>query len=103
MCLCVSASVCMCVCVFMCECVCMCMCVCVYVCVYVCVCVCVCVYVRGRTPAGGAPFLYCSRHCGRLLCSKCSGKDMPIIKFNLSKPVRVCDVCFDVLTVGGQF
>ncbi|CAH1801017.1 unnamed protein product [Owenia fusiformis] len=40
------------------------------------------------------------RHCGRLLCSKCSDKDMPIIKFNLPKPVRVCDVCFDVLTLG---
>ncbi|XP_025091346.1 rabankyrin-5-like isoform X2 [Pomacea canaliculata] len=43
------------------------------------------------------------RHCGRLLCSKCSGKDMPIIKFGLAKPVRVCDVCFDVLSIGGQF
>ncbi|KAI8782408.1 rabankyrin-5 isoform X2 [Biomphalaria glabrata] len=42
------------------------------------------------------------RHCGRLLCAKCSSKDMPIIKFNLSKPVRVCDVCFDVLSIGGQ-
>ncbi|XP_046578318.1 rabankyrin-5-like [Haliotis rubra] len=41
------------------------------------------------------------RHCGRLLCSKCSSKDMPIVKFNLSKPVRVCDICFDVLSVGG--
>lgn len=43
------------------------------------------------------------RHCGRLLCAKCSGKDMPIVKFGLAKPVRVCDVCFDVLSVGGQF
>lgn len=37
------------------------------------------------------------RHCGRLVCSKCSSNDMPIIKFNLHKPVRVCQVCFDVL------
>ncbi|XP_052802681.1 rabankyrin-5-like isoform X2 [Mya arenaria] len=43
------------------------------------------------------------RHCGRLLCSKCSAKDMPIIKYNLPKPVRVCDVCFDVLSLGGTF
>ncbi|KAL4223226.1 Ankyrin repeat and FYVE domain-containing protein 1 [Mactra antiquata] len=43
------------------------------------------------------------RHCGRLLCSKCSSKDMPIVKYNLSKPVRVCDVCFDVLSLGGSF
>ncbi|CAG5125828.1 unnamed protein product [Candidula unifasciata] len=43
------------------------------------------------------------RHCGRLLCARCSSKDMPIIKFNLSKPVRVCEVCFDVLSIGGQF
>lgn len=37
------------------------------------------------------------RHCGRILCSKCSGQDVPILKFGLNKPVRVCDVCFDVL------
>jgi len=40
------------------------------------------------------------RHCGRLLCSKCSAKEMPIIKYNLSKQVRVCDVCADLLTLG---
>lgn len=40
------------------------------------------------------------RHCGRILCAKCSGKDLPILKFNLTKPVRVCEVCFDVLTLG---
>ncbi|XP_067934786.1 rabankyrin-5-like [Watersipora subatra] len=40
------------------------------------------------------------RHCGRLLCSKCSSRDIPIIKFSLNKPVRVCNVCFDVLTLG---
>ncbi|XP_058020335.1 rabankyrin-5 isoform X3 [Ahaetulla prasina] len=41
------------------------------------------------------------RHCGRLLCHKCSTKEIPIIKFELNKPVRVCNTCFDVLTVGG--
>jgi len=40
------------------------------------------------------------RHCGRLLCSKCSAKEMPIMKYNLNKPVRVCDVCSDLLTLG---
>jgi len=40
------------------------------------------------------------RHCGRLLCSRCSAKEMPIIKYNLSKQVRVCDVCSDLLTLG---
>ncbi|XP_076107100.1 rabankyrin-5-like isoform X1 [Mytilus galloprovincialis] len=43
------------------------------------------------------------RHCGRLLCAKCSSKDMPIVKYNQQKPVRVCDVCFDVLSLGGVF
>lgn len=42
-----------------------------------------------------------SRHCGRLLCHKCSTKEIPIIKFDLNKPVRVCNICFDVLTLGG--
>ncbi|CAH2222887.1 rabankyrin-5 isoform X1 [Pelobates cultripes] len=41
------------------------------------------------------------RHCGRLLCYKCSTKEIPIIKFDLNKPVRVCNICFDVLTLGG--
>nr|XP_032823369.1 rabankyrin-5 [Petromyzon marinus] len=41
------------------------------------------------------------RHCGRLLCNRCSAKEIPIIKFDLNKPVRVCDICFDVLTLGG--
>ena len=40
------------------------------------------------------------RHCGRLLCNKCSDKEMPIIKYGISKPVRVCDTCSDVLTIG---
>ena len=42
------------------------------------------------------------RHCGRVLCKKCSEKEISILKFSLQKPVRVCDVCFDVLTAGGQ-
>ena len=29
------------------------------------------------------------RHCGRLLYSKCSAKEMPIIKYNLSKQVKL--------------
>lgn len=41
-----------------------------------------------------------SRHCGRVLCSKCSNNDVPILKFGINKPVRVCCVCFDVLQVG---
>lgn len=40
------------------------------------------------------------RHCGRMLCSRCSNNDVPIIKFGVNKPVRVCSVCFEVLQVG---
>ncbi|XP_050746200.1 rabankyrin-5 isoform X2 [Drosophila biarmipes] len=40
------------------------------------------------------------RHCGRVLCSKCSSNDVPIIKFGINKPVRVCGVCFNVLQCG---
>jgi hypothetical protein len=43
-----------------------------------------------------------SRHCGRVLCKKCSEKELPILKFNIQKPVRSCDICFDVLTVGAD-
>lgn len=42
------------------------------------------------------------RHCGRILCSKCSGQDVPILKFGLNKPVRVCNICFDVLLGTGS-
>ncbi|KAK3918454.1 Rabankyrin-5 [Frankliniella fusca] len=42
------------------------------------------------------------RHCGRVLCSSCSGQDVPILKFNQKKPVRVCSVCFDFLQVGSS-
>ncbi|XP_015593022.1 rabankyrin-5 isoform X2 [Cephus cinctus] len=42
------------------------------------------------------------RHCGRILCSKCSSQDVPILKFGQDKPVRVCAVCFDVLQVGTE-
>ncbi|XP_033627890.1 rabankyrin-5-like [Asterias rubens] len=40
------------------------------------------------------------RHCGRILCNKCSSKMVPIIKYDQTKPVRVCDICFDVLSLG---
>ena len=39
--------------------------------------------------------LFSSRHCGRLLCNKCTSQQMPIVKFDLNKPVRVCEVCGD--------
>lgn len=41
-----------------------------------------------------------SRHCGRNLCSRCSNNDVPILKFGINKPVRVCAVCFEVLQIG---
>lgn len=41
-----------------------------------------------------------SRHCGRVLCKRCSVNELPIMKFNLQKPVRVCQLCNDVLTRG---
>ncbi|KRK02551.1 rabankyrin-5 isoform X1 [Drosophila yakuba] len=43
------------------------------------------------------------RHCGRVLCSKCSSNDVPILKFGINKPVRVCTVCFNVLQCGNGY
>ncbi|MFH4980683.1 hypothetical protein AB6A40_007392 [Gnathostoma spinigerum] len=40
------------------------------------------------------------RHCGRLVCSRCSEQTMPILKYGLEKAVRICQICFDVLTMG---
>ncbi|XP_071797335.1 hepatocyte growth factor-regulated tyrosine kinase substrate-like isoform X1 [Asterias amurensis] len=38
------------------------------------------------------------RHCGQLFCSKCSSKQLPIPKFGIEKPVRVCEPCYTKLT-----
>lgn len=40
------------------------------------------------------------RHCGRILCAKCSPREVAIIKFKSPKPVRVCGICAEVLTYG---
>ncbi|XP_044763640.1 rabankyrin-5 [Coccinella septempunctata] len=40
------------------------------------------------------------RHCGRALCSRCSDQEVPILKFGENKPVKVCNICFDVLKGG---
>ncbi|XGW21143.1 hypothetical protein V3C99_004247, partial [Haemonchus contortus] len=40
------------------------------------------------------------RHCGRLVCSKCSEVAMPIAKYGEEKRVRVCSLCAEVLTTG---
>lgn len=37
------------------------------------------------------------RHCGRLLCSQCSSFWLPVVKFGLARPVRVCGVCYEFL------
>ncbi|KAI1717947.1 ankyrin repeats (3 copies) domain-containing protein [Ditylenchus destructor] len=42
------------------------------------------------------------RHCGRLVCAKCSEHQMPIVKYNLAKNVRVCALCYDVLIMGAD-
>ncbi|XP_013167639.1 PREDICTED: serine/threonine-protein phosphatase 6 regulatory ankyrin repeat subunit C [Papilio xuthus] len=42
------------------------------------------------------------RHCGRMLCNKCSNQDVPILKFGLNKSQRVCEICFNVLQVGAS-
>lgn len=40
------------------------------------------------------------RHCGRILCAKCSSQKIAITKFNSTEPVRVCGTCVEVLTYG---
>ena len=38
------------------------------------------------------------RHCGRVVCGKCSANQLKIEKFGLTKPQKICTVCFEVLT-----
>jgi ankyrin repeat protein len=42
------------------------------------------------------------RHCGRVLCKKCSEKEISILKFGIQRPTRVCNLCFDVLTANSE-
>ncbi|KAG7398117.1 Ankyrin repeat and SAM domain-containing protein 3 [Phytophthora boehmeriae] len=37
------------------------------------------------------------RHCGRAVCYNCSNNKIAIPKFQVLKPDRVCDTCYDVL------
>ncbi|KAL3673415.1 hypothetical protein V7S43_001127 [Phytophthora oleae] len=38
------------------------------------------------------------RHCGRTMCYNCSSNKIAIPKFQVLKPDRVCETCFDVLS-----
>jgi E3 ubiquitin-protein ligase HERC2 len=38
------------------------------------------------------------RHCGRIFCRSCASRYVAIPRFGFHKPVRVCDVCHDMLT-----
>lgn len=43
------------------------------------------------------------RHCGRELCSRCSSKEIIIMKYQQDRKCtqsRVCQPCYDVLTLG---
>ena len=42
------------------------------------------------------------RHCGRIVCAKCSPKTMAIPKFQVTKPTRVCAECEPVLELHGK-
>lgn len=39
------------------------------------------------------------RHCGRLVCARCSEQEVPILKYGVEKPARVCQICCDILTM----
>ena len=41
------------------------------------------------------------RHCGRIVCAPCSKAQMPIPKFGVTKPTRVCGECAPVLELHG--
>jgi len=34
------------------------------------------------------------RHCGKIFCSRCSQKKIPLPKFGFAEPQRVCDWCY---------
>lgn len=52
----------------------------------------------GRQKFGTSNRKHHCRHCGICVCKKCSNQSVPISKFNLQKPQRVCDPCFLVLS-----
>ncbi|XP_032789509.1 myotubularin-related protein 3 isoform X2 [Daphnia magna] len=38
------------------------------------------------------------RNCGKVFCSECADRDLPLPHQNLFQPVRVCNVCYDSLS-----
>lgn len=49
--------------------------------------------------------IYCyivPRNCGKVFCSDCADRDMPLPHQNLFQPVRVCNMCFDSLRGGNE-
>ena len=38
------------------------------------------------------------RNCGKVFCSECADRDLPLPHQNLFQPVRVCNVCYESLS-----
>nr|CCA22930.1 myosinlike protein putative [Albugo laibachii Nc14] len=56
-----------------------------------------------QIPFGIALRKHHCRHCGRIICHKCSGHQIPLPKFGIDDVSRVCDTCFNVLQKGENF
>ena len=42
------------------------------------------------------------RNCARLLCGQCTEHELPIPKFNTTKAQRICQPCFDALSIAAS-
>jgi len=38
------------------------------------------------------------RNCGKTYCNECSSKSLPIPQFGFVEPVRVCEICYELIT-----
>ncbi|XP_046642401.1 myotubularin-related protein 3-like isoform X3 [Daphnia pulicaria] len=53
---------------------------------------------RCSTPFWMARRRHHCRNCGKVFCSECADRDLPLPHQNLFQPVRVCNVCYDSLS-----
>lgn len=54
------------------------------------------------TPFSASNRRHHCRHCGRIVCTTCSEHKLPILKFGLDKPTRVCNECKPIVETYGD-
>ena len=52
-------------------------------------------------PSSPSPTQHHCRNCGKSFCHNCSSRAIPLPRFGIEEPVRVCDMCYGQIKRGG--